>query len=85
MDPFRKQVLMKRGRLSELRQELKRLYISAQGDIIAITEIFDGFTDLLKMDVAQGLAQARELLDKQTRAREVQKEIDRIVESMEDL
>jgi len=85
MDPFRKQVLMKRGRLSELRQELKRLYISAQGDMIAITEVFDGFTDLLKMDVAQGLAQARELLDKQTRAREIQKEIDRIVESMEDL
>lgn len=84
MDPFRKQVLMKKGRLAELRKQLKQLYISAQGDLIAIAEVFDGFTDLLKMDIEQGLAQASELLVKQNRAREIQNEIDRIMESLKE-
>lgn len=83
---LRERLLAKKAERNELRQELTELKASSQGDIIAISEVIDGFTDLedMKLDIAK--AQLKELEAKQLRAREIRrmlKDIDHLLKGIE--
>lgn len=71
-------VLKAKVRREELLQERRHLDITAEGSVMALAAIFDGFTPLNKLDLKAAAEHMRELEARQVRATEIEAELARL-------
>ena len=85
MSDLRQRVLLKKAERNDLRRELKEIEAGAQGDLMAISGVVDGFTDLVDMNLDIAMAQLKELKIKQRKAQEIKSKLNDIERFLNDI
>ncbi len=81
---FRQRILALKGERNELRREILEIKASAEGDIIAVNELIDGFTPLEELKLEIALEQIKELMRKKNKLLSKMKKLKEIEEKLRD-
>lgn len=81
---FRQKILALKGERNEIRRKILEIQASAQGDVIAILEVIDGFTPLEEMKLSVAFEQIKELKKKQKKLLELKAKLSEIENQLRD-